>query len=254
MRLKDIEYGEVNGRSLRLDAGIPDGKGPHPAAILVHGGGWMRGDRVWNMEPLFPVLADAGIAWFSISYRLASDFMNIGSAVADVRQATRYVRENATKYGIDPQRLALIGESAGAHLSSLAAFEDPKQVAAVVALYGPADLELLAKTSPVVPPQIRSAVEASGFAELLLGHLRSLSPVQHVRSDAPPFLLIHGTADHIVPFEQSVEFQNTLRAAGAVCDLISVPGGGHGMRYWNNPAQTRYRADLVAWLHHRLAA
>jgi alpha-L-fucosidase 2 len=252
--LRDVEYGRAGDLSLRMDGYTPPGKGPHAAAILVHGGGWIRGDRAWNVEPLFTPLSQAGIAWFSISYRLATDIVNLGVAVEDVRQAIRYVHENAARYNIDPNRIALVGESAGAHLSSLAALAEPKSVAAVVSLYSPNDLELLARTSPAVPAQIRAAVEGSGFAELLLAHLRSLSPIQHVTRNAPPFLLMHGTADSVVPFEQSVRMQQRMRAAGAECDLIPIDGGGHGIRFWDrSPSQKVWRERLVAWLRAKLA-
>jgi acetyl esterase len=251
---RNIEYGRAGDVSLRMDAHIPPGKGPHAAAILVHGGGWIRGDREWNVQPLFTPLSQAGIAWFSISYRLATDMINFGVAVDDVRQAVRYLHENSARYNIDPNRIALIGESAGAHLSSLAALADPKSVAAVVSLYSPNDLELLARTSPAVPAQIRAAVEGSGFAELLLGHLRSLSPIQHVTRNAPPFLLMHGTADSVVPFEQSLRMQERMRAAGAQCDLIPIKGGGHGIRFWDRSAsQAVWRQELVSWLRTKLA-
>lgn len=244
----DVEYCRVDGRSLCMDVRIPDSSGPHPAAIVVHGGGWMRGDKLWNVEPLFQPLAQAAIASFSISYRLATDFLQIGTAVADVRQAIRYVRENARKFGIDPDRIALVGESAGAHLATMAALEEPASVAAVVSLYGPSDLELLARTSPVVPEQIRRAVEGSAFAGMLLSFLRSLSPVRFVRPDAPPFLLIHGTADHVVPFEQSVVMRDRLLAAGVDADLVPMHGAGHGMRYWRENWQTL----LTGWLWRKL--
>src|SRR3954453_6741055 len=71
----DIEYGRVGDISLQMDSHVPEGKGPFPAIILVHGGAWGRGDRQWNVQPLFRPLENANFAWFSISYRLANDIM-----------------------------------------------------------------------------------------------------------------------------------------------------------------------------------
>ena len=247
---KDVEYARINGESLRMDVRVPDSKGPYPAAIVIHGGGWMRGDRVWNVEPLFTPLTQSGFASFSISYRLAKYFLEIGTAVEDVRHAIRFVRDNAEKYGVDPNRLALIGESAGAHLAAMAALEEPKSVAAVVSMYGPTDLEALARSSTVVPDQIRKAVEGSAFASLLTGHLRSLSPVQYVKPGAPPFLLMHGTADHVVPFDQSTKMKDRLVAAGADAEVVTIQGGGHGMRYWRE----NWQAKMTQWLRRKLAA
>ncbi|HYP14788.1 MAG TPA: alpha/beta hydrolase, partial [Bryobacteraceae bacterium] len=246
---KDVEYARAGEVNLRMDIQTADGQGLAPAVILVHGGGWIRGDRVWNVSPLFDPLHEAGYAWFSISYRPATDFLNFGVAVEDVRAAIHYVRDNAARYGVDPDRIVVIGESAGAHLASLAALAEPKLLAGVVSLYGPMNLEHLARTSPVVPAQVRDALQNSAFGPLLSSHLQSLSPAARVVAGAPPFLLIHGTADGVVPLDQSTEMQKKLKAVGVVCDLITVPGGGHGMRHWGrSPEQAAWKKQLVAWL------
>ena len=134
---RDVEYSRAEGLSLRLDASIPDGTGPFPAAIIVHGGGWVRGDRKYDVAPLFKPLADAGFAWFSIDYRLASDPLHFGIAVNDVEAAIRFVKERAQDYRIDADRIALIGESAGGQLAGMAALNNARgtSVKAVVAIY-----------------------------------------------------------------------------------------------------------------------
>lgn len=250
---RDIEYGRAGNVSLGMDVRTPAGPGPFPALILVHGGGWVRGDKAWNMAPLFEPLTEAGFASFSISYRLANDFFQFGAAIDDVRLAVQHVRDNAARYNIDPHRIALVGESAGAHLAAMAALQDPKPVAAFVGLYTPTDLEDLARTSPVIPPQIRNALEGSVFGGLLAGHLRSLSPVEHVRPGVPPFLLIHGTSDSVVPYSQSTRMLARMMSAGAACELMTVRNGVHGMRYWDrSPEQAGYRRDMIAWLQKKL--
>lgn len=111
------------------------------------------------------------------------------------------------------------------------------------------------KTSPVVPPAIRELLGNQALAGLLSGHLRSLSPIHKVRGDAPPFLLIHGTADNVVPYSQALKMHEKMRAAGANCELMTVEGGGHGMRLWDrSPRQSVYRERMIAWLRAKMAA
>lgn len=249
---ENIEYSHPGGFSLQMDARIPEGEGPFPAVIVVHGGGWVSGDRRYNVQPLFAPLQEAGFASFSISYRLLSDPMNFGIASQDVWAAVRYVRAHAAEFNVDPKRIALIGESAGAHLASMAALRGVvgEEVRGVVSIYGPTDLEQLARTSNLVPPSIREQVKGTAWEQVLLAGLRQLSPVRHVRADAPPFLLIHGTADTVVPIEQSQTFCDRLRAEGGTCDLYTVPGGGHGIRWWESTRDlaSGYKQRMVEWL------
>ena len=249
----DVEYGRAGGTSLRLDAEIPHGRGPFPVAIIVHGGAWVTGDRRNNVEPLFHPLTQAGFAWFSISYRLADNVAVFGDAIQDVQQAIRYVQSHAAEYRIDPSRIALIGESAGAQLAAMAALDgDKSPVRAVVSLYGPTDLVSLARTSKQIPESLRRSVEGTPFESLLLAGLAQLSPINHVRADMPPFLLIHGTSDSLVPFEQSVNFYEKARQAGARCDLYPVNGGGHGLLWWDADHLTGYKQHMVNWLEKQL--
>src|SRR5689334_20739952 len=106
---RDVAYGEAGGKKLLLDLHVPDGAGPFPAAILVHGGGFDEGSKSTNVRPLFQPLADAGFAWFSIDYRLAPA-VHYQEAVEDVNTAIRWVKANAKTYHVDPAKIALIGE------------------------------------------------------------------------------------------------------------------------------------------------
>jgi acetyl esterase len=251
--LHNIEYAQVNGAGLFLDADIPEGAGPFPAAIIVHGGGWVRGDRRVDVNPLFAPLSRAGIAWFSIDYRLASDISQFGTAIEDVENAIRFVKAHAKEYRIDANRIALIGESAGGQLAAMAALDPAPgaQVMAVVALYAPTDLVKLAKTSEFVPKQIRDSLAGTPFEDLLLARLGQLSPIDNVKPGVPPFLLIHGTEDALVPFSQSRAMCDRMTAAGASCELFPVRGGGHGIRWWESarPAEAEaYKREMVTWL------
>jgi acetyl esterase len=264
---ENIEYGQAAGVSLRLDARIPEGSGPFAGAIIVHGGAWVSGDRHWSVLPLFRPLTEAHIATFSISYRLAnhgrdgfampanlSQVLNLGTAVDDVRQAIAYVKSHAAEYRIDPDRIALIGESAGAQLASMAALHPAPNgdVRAVVAFYGPSDLVKLAQTSVWIPDVIRQSLNGTPLETMLFAGLRELSPVTWVSKKAPPFLLIHGTADTLVPFEQSLELCARLQSDNVNCEVYPVHDGHHGIRWWESVGLTDYKAHMVAWLARQL--
>lgn len=249
----EIEYGQAGGESLKLDACVPDGAGPFPAVILVHGGGWTGGDKSGGpkkayIAPMHAPLERAGIAWFSINYRLAPK-SPYPACVEDVETAIRWVKAHAAQYRLDPKRIALSGESAGGHLVALAAtLADPTtRVAAIVPFYGRFDL-----TTDVAPGAVlrKNVIALMGRAEVdvaMMALLREASPMWQVKAGMPPFLLVHGTTDQTVPFEQSSELQAQLKKVGVPCDLLAIKGGVHGMISWDKVAPT-YQQDVVDWL------
>jgi acetyl esterase len=248
--LHNIEYEKIDSVSLKLDAHIPDGAGPFPTAILVHGGGWVAGDKQQYITYIFQPLTDAGFAWFSINYRLAPQFKFPADA-EDVEAAIRYVKGNADKYKVDVNRIALIGESAGGHLVSyVGARNRPgSSVAAVVSMYGIHDFVSAAMAWKPFPHEVLDlfgirAVDADTISALI-----QASPVLYVSRDLPPFLLMHGSKDEDVPYEQSVEMCDKMKQAGAHCDLITIEGAPHGMDHWEpHPEFLWYKKALVDWL------
>ncbi len=260
---KDIEYGNRSGRAMLLDLHIPDGPGPFPAAILIHGGGFDAGSKSTNVRPLFQPLSEAGFAWFSIDYRLAPA-AKFPQAMADVNDAITWVKTNAPVYHVDAARIALIGESAGAVLANYAGTHDSSGagVAAVVDFYGASDyatLSLLRRDHPERFDMLtvnRHAAHGGGIHffgvdelnEAGVAKLRSLAPITAVHKGMPPFLCIHGTKDDQVSYEQSTAFCDAIRSAGSKCDLISIEGGGHGMSSWKTPEMQHWKPDMIAWL------
>jgi alpha-L-fucosidase 2 len=249
----DVEYGRVAGECLKLDAWVPDGQGPFPAVILVHGGGWTAGDKSGGpkkalIAPMQEPLQRAGFAWFSINYRLAPKFP-YPACIEDVERAIRWVKAHAAEYQIDPQRIALAGESAGGHLVALAATraDASTRLAAIVPFYAPVDLGAMvlpgakAKTNFVALFGAEAAVDPKNSV------LREASPLWHVKRGLPPFLLVHGTADASVPYDQSVRMQARLQEAGVACDLITIKDGAHGMLSWTKIAPD-YQDRVVEWL------
>lgn len=255
----DVEYGTAAGESLKLDAYVPDGAGPFPAVILVHGGGWTTGDKSGGprqafIAPLHAPLERAGVAWFSINYRLAPKH-RYPACIEDVETAIRWVKSRAAEFRVDPQRLALSGESAGGHLVALAAVRAgaDTRVAAVVPFYGVFDLAAMAPAGAPPHRAIANLLGRDTADDVTRALLREASPITHVKAGLPPFLLPHGTGDKTVPFAQSEAFQARLRAAGVPCELLVVPEGAHGMANWNAVAPD-YGDRVVAWIAQTLGA
>jgi len=252
---KDVPYRTVDGVQLTLDAHVPDGAGPFPAAILVHGGGWVAGDKQQYITYIFQPLSDAGFAWFSINYRLAPKYKFPADA-DDVEEAIRWVKHNAEKYRVDAKRIALIGESAGGHLVSyVGAKQAPgTRVAAVVSMYGIHDFITASIDWKPIPTEILQlfGIEAvdAGSAPILI----QASPVTYIKKDMPPYLLMHGSKDEDVPYSQSVEMCKKMKQAGASCDLVTIEGGVHGMDHWEpRPELLWYKRALIDWLQKTLS-
>ena len=267
MEQKDVAYAHPGGESLLLDLHVPDGAGPFPAAILVHGGGFDEGSKSTNVRPLFDVLEKAGYAWFSIDYRMAPVF-RFAQTKEDVDSAIRWVKQQATEYKIDPAKLALIGESAGGLLVNYAGtHETPEtRVAAVVDFYGPVDYAKLAGERREHPELFnmasinRHAAHGGGIRffgvdkldSAGLQKLHEVAPVAAVHRGMPPFLCIHGTKDDQVSFNQSTLMCDAMKKAGAACDLITIQDGGHGMGGWRAPEMQHWKAEMVSWLNRTL--
>ncbi len=258
----DVEFARPGGFSLTLDAKTPDGNGPFPAVIIVHGGGFSRGNKRTYVTPLFDLLSNAGFAWFTINYRMAPDYQ-FPAAVEDVESAVRWVRTNGAKYRVDAKRIALAGESAGGYLVAYAggSSKGDARVAAVVDFYGPNDLVLQTEARRAEPPDPAKAgpglLEFMGFKTWrdagVVEKLRAASPTTVVSKNMPPFLFIHGNADEQVPYEQSPKMCELMRKAGVKCEVITVEGGRHGMLSWEkNPAMAHWKQEMVAWLKQTL--
>src|SRR6266849_1193705 len=221
-----IVYGVADGQSLTMDYYAPTGPGPHPIAIIIHGGGYQRGNSKSGSEAYCAdFLAPAGYAVFSINYRLAPKYP-YPAMVEDVERAVRYIRHNAKTWQADPKRIALVGGSAGGYLSNMVGIlqapgikgskdlvdRTSARVQAVVTLFGPSDFrgsEPSAGLKALLGPLIAQKGLDAALAEA--------SPVMHITSEAPPFLLIHGDKDDAVPLVQSTHLQSALKAAGIHC-------------------------------------
>ncbi len=258
-----IVYGEAAGETLTMDYYMPaPGPVPHPIAVIIHGGGYIGGTSKNGSEAYCAdFLAPAGYAVFAINYRLAPKYP-YPAMVQDVQRAIRFIRAHAPEWRADPQRIALVGGSAGGYLSNMAGLlnspgdpsaKDPvdresARVQAVVTLFGPSDFRgkpMNPNVHALLDAPIQERGQDAVFAEA--------SPVTHVSKSAPPFLLIHGDKDEAVPFAESTNLQAALRAAGARCDLIRIPNGPHATGGWYKvPGVPDWERQMTIWLNQRL--
>jgi acetyl esterase/lipase len=247
-----ITYAATAGyRPLQLDLWVPESSTPPALVVWIHGGGWMIGDRRYLPETLrpdqlFDALLAAGLAVATIDYRLALE-APFPAQLHDAKAAIRYLRAHAGELRISTGRIGVWGESAGGHLAALVGLTGHRDdleggigvvgpssaVDVVVDWYGPADFTTMPRMSP--PPHIAAKLEPAMHTppeDSLVAGLddaarADASPITHVTPEAPPFLLVHGTADWLVPYAQSEQLHAALTGAGVDCRLEPVEGAQH---------------------------
>lgn len=256
----NLTYSRPGGQALQVDLCVPPGNGPFPAALLVHGGGWMGGERAQAARPLRSRLTRAGFAWLAVQYRLAPG-VRYPAPVDDVVAALRWTRSQARRWRLAPDRLALLGESAGGHLVVDAAATwcgaeervgdggaAPEGCpAAVVALFAPVDLEADADRRAGLSASMRALLGREVFDASAREALRAASPIRRLRRGLPPFLLVHGTADMSVPFDQSTRLRRALEDLQVPCELMAVPDAPHGTRRFDE-ARPGWADEVTRWL------
>lgn len=219
----DISYGEFGSRN-HLDIWRrPDLDRDEPAPVLlqVHGGAWMVGNKRGQAHPLMSHLAELGWICVSVNYRL-SPRSTWPDQIVDVKRAIAWTKENIAEYGGDPEWIAITGGSAGGHLSSLAALtpneprfqvgfeEADTRVQAAIPFYGFYDFTRDDAVHPMMPAMMAKRVFKLGRNEIA-EPFRLASPITHVSEDAPPFFVLHGTNDSLIPVEQARAFTARLR-------------------------------------------
>ncbi|HVZ82635.1 MAG TPA: alpha/beta hydrolase [Terracidiphilus sp.] len=257
-----LVYGAADGQTLTMDYYAPKGGGRHPIAIIIHGGGYHGGDSRSGSEAyVADFLAPAGYAVFSVNYRLAPKYP-YPYMVLDVQRAVRYIRYNAKKWHADPNKIALVGGSAGGFLSNMvgllnapgdAKAADPvdresARAQAVVSLYAQSSfafVPLNADVHRLLDPLIAEKGEKEA--------IREASPITYVNKDDPPFLEILGDRDEYIPFSEATNLQDALHKVGVRCDIIRIPGGKHGTGGWNKlPGVPDWEREMTEWLNARL--
>ena len=243
--LKDIEFGITPEKRLLLDLYLPDDGTPRPFPLIVwiHGGGWMGGSKDGCYLGNMP---ESGIAVASISYRLSGE-AKFPACIHDCKTAIRWLRAHADEYGFDTERVGVAGHSAGGHLAALVGTsgdvpglegdggyrEQSTQVIAACDMCGPTDFWRVDDCPNTLPAR---GSDDTVYAQLIGGNIEdhpdkvnAANPITYVSSDTPPFLIVHGDKDDVVPLNQSELLHAALVNAGADSALYVGKGVDHGL-------------------------
>jgi len=248
--IRDIQYTSIDGKALLMDIYYPKfWTQPCPAVLHIHGGGWTQGNKNLSATDAdVRALTERGFLVASIDYRLAPEY-RFPAMIEDCKCAVRFLRAHAAEYGINPDKIGAWGKSAGGHLAALlglagssAGFEGTggyaeysSAVQAVADWYGPTDLPELFRTT-------NSVTALTVFGTVNSDNLTAASPVKYVSGSAPPFLLVHGDRDVVVPVSQSYTLHQKLIAESVYVELVVVNNAGHGFSAANgaiNPSRAQ---------------
>lgn len=262
---RDLSYVPDGDEAQRLDLYLPEAtpETPLPLLVHIHGGGWMGGSKF--PCPVVGMVA-RGYAVASVEYRF-SQKATFPAQIQDCQAAIRWLRAHAAKYHLNPEKVGVVGASAGGHLSALVGTaggtgtfspiggneEQSDRVQAVCDIYGPADFTTVVKQA-AEDPNVRNIFEFNSpkdpYSSLIGVPLetteqsRAVSPVTYVSDDDPPVLILHGTHDALVPYAQSVQFAGELRVKGVPVWLQTLPGAGHGGPVFGKPQVIQLMEDF----------
>lgn len=262
---RDIAYIPDGDESQKLDLYLPEQVPavPLPLVVHIHGGGWLGGSK-------FPCpvagMAEKGYVVASIEYRFSNKAV-FPAQIQDCQAAIRWLRANHEKYHFDPEKIGVVGASAGGHLSALVGTsggkntfpiiggnaEQSDRVQAVCDLFGPTDFTTVVQQA-AEDTKVKNIFQFNSPKDpysLLIGanlgdkaKSSAVSPVTYVSKDNPPFLILHGTHDALVPYAQSVQFSESLKEKGVPVWLQTLPGAGHGGPAFGQPAMLQLMQDF----------
>ncbi|HPH23398.1 MAG TPA: alpha/beta hydrolase [Chitinophagaceae bacterium] len=249
--LTDIAYASTSTQQ-NMDVYLPAGRTPSTTytVIMIHGGSWSGGDKsdfntdIPNLKPLL-----GNYAIFNLNYRLANGTtILLQQQLNDIDAAINYIYSNATKYSINTNKIAIMGASAGAHLTLLKCYKanTDGKIKAVVDLFGPTNMAWMYNSHPVASLTQPIIVNVMGGTPTSSASVyTSGSPINFVTSTVPPTIIFHGTADPIVPISESINLQAKLQLAGVTNQYITYTGESHG---WTGANLTDTYTKAVAFI------
>lgn len=268
----DVVYATVEGQPLHLDLLWPKARAvqPWPVVVYIHGGAWRAGS--YRVTPNLIQLAEQGYFVASVQYRLTPRW-TFPAQIHDCKGALRYLRAKAAQYNLNPARVGVWGGSAGGHLAALLGtsggvaelegevggnLEQSSAVQCVVDLFGPSDLTTMIADRGAriwMDPNTGLTPEEAllgGKTEERLAVAKAASPVTYVDPQDPPFLIIHGTDDKVVPLHQSERLAEALKRSGVEHTFVQVAKMAHGLSRDSEPSVAQLLAQMQAFLARHL--
>ena len=248
--LRDLPYADTENPRQRLDLYLPEkreGIAPLPVIVFIHGGGWRGGDKAGGIGNVGRFVSSGRFAGASIGYRLTGE-AQWPVQIHDCKAAIRWIKAHAKEHGLDPEKIAVWGSSAGGHLVSFLGTsgdvpalegtlgkhtDQNSRVRCVVNFFGPENfLTMVSQESTVdrTTPDYPEALLLGGRVQEKQDAAKEASPVTHISAGDAPILTAHGTKDPLVPYAQATELDAALKKAGVESLLIEMTNGGHGFR------------------------
>ncbi|MBG1268658.1 alpha/beta hydrolase [Nostoc sp. WHI] len=249
----DIIFASPAGVPLKMEVYQPPEVGKYPTVVVIYGGAWQRGNPGANAE-FNQYIANHGYTVFAIAYRHAPKYQ-FTAQLNDVRTALNFIRKHATEYEADPERMILLGRSAGAHLAMLTAYQiDAPPIRGVVNYYGPVNLTEGYKTPPNPDPiNTRAVLKAflGGSLEELPNQYEIASPINYLTHPLPPTLLIYGSRDHLVEARFGRQMYKRLHDSGNTAVFLEIPWAEHAFDAVFNGVSNQlalyYTERFLAW-------
>jgi acetyl esterase/lipase len=244
----DIAYAGNDNPRQKLDLYLPESRSsdkPLPVVVWIHGGAWRAGSKAGGIGRFARFAQSGHYASVSIGYRLTDEAI-WPAQIHDCKAAIRWIRAHAGKYNLDPDRIGVWGASAGGHLVAMLGTsggvralegelgehaDQDSRVTCVVDYYGPSDLLAMSSRPSIMDHDAPDSPESTlvgGPLQETVENAKSASTTTYVSKDDPPFLVVHGDKDPLVPHDQSVRLIKLLREAGVDVTFITIAGGGHG--------------------------
>ena len=243
---KNISYKKIDGENLKLDILLPEVKltKKYPVVIYIHGGGFIRGDKseIYNLKPLVDEWHQKGWAVVSINYRLLYGEKMFPDNYNDVMDAIDWIIKNKTKYNFATDKMCVIGHSAGGNLALLSGLNNDN-INCIISLAGPT--KLYGKDTFELRKKLMSVLNQNDFNDSIM---KEASPINYLKKDSPPTMLIHGTSDKFVPFKQSKLFYEKAKEIGSECKFIRIEGGGHVLELSYMPRMPQLKERIINFM------